>query len=181
MKNLGLFVLAAQLGLSSGCFVEVDDRDVTFSAVCDGSAECTVAGVPEAVQTLEPLALMSGGMTYDIDLGEQALLKAENDLGIVRVQSELSLDSIIVRSRGAALDGIDHLKISLGNTTIATFDRNGTSSRDAHQIVLSGNPDINLIALGTKLSLRLEASGRVPTTDWPADIAVVASLHARAE
>lgn len=188
-------VLAALSLLAlGGCYAEVEDPSVAIRKTCTGGADCTFRGVPDALQQLVPLPLASGALDYTLDLGDQDLFKAEQDLGPMTFRGRLSVNEIVVESQdGVPLDGISHLQVSqvafagcsadaCAATVLASYDRPDATPEPAlTRIVLRGNPEVNLLAFGSQVAVRLEAAGRVPAVDWRADLTLNGRLQARAD
>ena len=196
MKSPRQHLLPALAALATlalgGCYAEVEDPSVAIKKICTGGTDCTFQGVPNALQELLPLPLASGALDYTLDLGNQDVFKPEQDVGPMTFRSLLAVNEIAIDAHGVPLDGISHLQISqvafagcsadqCTPTIIASYDRvDGTSSDPTH-IVLKGNPDVNLLAFGNQISIRLEASGQVPAVAWQADLTVNGRLKARAD
>jgi len=188
--STSVLCLVVSTSILTACFVEVEDSSVVLEKRCDRSSECTVRGLPNALQELVPLELATGETELEIDLGDQDLLQADRELGPVTLQSRVLLNAMVVESLdGVALDGIERLQISqvdsAGCTScnaevIATYVRSARLA-DATRLVLVGNPRLNLLARGPLLALRIEASGRLPALDWMASLTFDAQLEARAE
>lgn len=193
VKMLGLVLGAAAL---PGCYVELADESVTIRRslpVCDaGATSCTFRGVPAAVQEAIPLAIISGETQFTLDLSNQDVFKQTNDVGPLTMKGTLAVNEVTLRmtTAGAAFDGVQHMEVVQlpGPTctsgcqprTVAVFDRTAGSASDPSSIVLTGT-GANLLDMGGgDIVIRLTASGTLPTVDWNADLALDASISARA-
>ena len=175
-----------------GCYAEIEDPSVAIRKVCSGGSECTFQGVANALQELVPLPLASGALDYTLDLGSQDLFKPEQDVGPLTFKGLLAVNEIVIEAQdGVSLAGITHLQISqvayagcsaaaCTPTVIASYDP-ADGNTDPARLVLRGNPEVNLLAFGNQIAVRLEASGRVPAVAWKADLTVNGHLKARAD
>ena len=176
----------------TGCYAQIEDQSVSITKACDGGSDCTFSGIPTALQELIPISLASGSTDVAIDLGDQDFLKPEKELGPLTLRSNLGVDQVVVQSHGGVpLDGIQSLRVTqvssvgctglCGDTVVATYERPTNGPPDPTRLVLQGNPNVNLLQFGTKLAIRLEASGRLPDVNWSADLTVEGHLEARAD
>jgi hypothetical protein len=185
-------IAAAALALTA-CFAEVEDRSVVIERRCTGAgAECTFQGVPAEVLDVAPIGLASGASEFRIDLGQGDLLQPEREVGPVRLRGTLRVRAVTVQAQeGVPLDGVEHLQLAqlpsercepdCRPVVVARYDRPPGGATDPSRIVLEGNPEVNLLAFGSPLVLRLEARGRPPSVEWRADLTLDAHLSARAD
>jgi hypothetical protein len=185
-------LLAAALALA-GCYAEVEDQSVSITRACTPTTtDCTFQGVPTALQALLPLSLSSGSADFGVDLGDSDFLRPEKELGPLLVHGVLAVNQVVVATQdGVALDGIETLQVTLlehagcdascQSTPVATYHRPAAGPPDPTRLVLTGNPDANLLQYGSKLAVRLEASGRVPAVSWKVDLTIDGRFKARAD
>lgn len=185
--------LLCLLGLA-GCFAEVEDESVVIERVLpicdDGTASCAFQGIPGFRAEPLPLAVDTGQVESTLHLGDADLFQRERELGPFDLKGHLVIRRAVVTSitPGVTLAGIEHLELQqlpsrCGTdcpvTTLATYDRPAAGGDDV-SLVLAGT-GANLLDLlrGGELTIRILASGALPSTYWQARLRLEGSIHAR--
>jgi hypothetical protein len=180
INKLSLLVLNV---FATGCMVEIDAPEITIERTCDRTADCTFRGIADDVQAQVPLELASGTKDIDVDLGSDGILEAHYGAGPISLDTTLGIDALVIHTLdGVTLDGMQSLEVRRGDGVVIAFYEPGTGgSASANELRLDGNPDVNLLELGTKFTIELAGSGRMPSTDWMANLEFHVRMNARAE
>lgn len=188
-------VLVAGAVALAGCYAELADDSVTMRRslpVCDtGVTSCTFRGVPLALRTLVPIAIAGGATEFTLDLGTD-FFKAETTAGPLTMHGSLVLRGATLQmtTAGASFDGIDHLEIvqmpvagctgACQPRIVASYDRLAGATPNPTTLTLTGT-GANLLDMGgSQITIRLVASGTLPTIDWAADVTLQGKFSERA-
>jgi len=175
-------LLALLASTLPACVVDVD-AGFSIDRTCDRSASCTFRGIPASQQDVVPLMLASGAATLPINLDADGVIKAHYGEGPLSLDSALTLDSLEIEPLdGVTLDGVQFVDVVRADgITLASYQPDTAPATSVNTLTLAGNPNVNLLELGTQFTLGFRGAGKLPTTDWMANVTLHAHVRAEAK
>jgi hypothetical protein len=194
MRNLKAICLLIPM---LGCYAQLENPSILLTHnLCGGTTNCMPGGA------MLGLLQVSGQNTFNVDFGNQPLLKPTSDLGPTTLKTAIALNSAefdLQPQAGADFSGVNSVSLlaainppgtpggdpcatASNCTVIADFDKTRDGAANQKLVLRSKGIDlINLInQTNHQLMLEIQATGNGPGTNWNADVSMDIAVTSRA-